>query len=76
MQYNVAAYVKHCEVWLSSKALMYKHYDDLQSLLAPIYQWKQLLINFVTGLAILIDCKRDNYDSILVIAELLRNMVY
>ena len=33
-------------------------------------------MDFVTGLLVLLDWKRDSYDSILVIVDWLRNMVY
>ena len=41
-----------------------------------IYQWKDLLMDFVTGLLILIKWKVDNYNSILVIVDWLTKMVY
>ena len=51
-------------------------YWDLQSLLVPIYCWKNLLMDFVTDLPIFTDWKRDNNDLILVIVDLLTKMVH
>ena len=38
--------------------------------------WKDLLINFVTGLPMLTNYKRDSYDSILIIVNRLTKMIY
>ena len=40
------------------------------------HHWKDLLMDFVTGLPILTDWKGDSYDSILIIVDLLTKMVY
>ena len=50
---NVEAYVKGCDVCLASKAMRYKPYSDLQSLPVPTHWWKDLSMDFVTGLPIL-----------------------
>ena len=42
----------------------------------PIYRWKDLSIDFVTGLPILTDWKGDSYDLILVIIDQFTKMVY
>ena len=42
----------------------------------PTHRWKDLSIDFVTGLPILTDWKGDSYDSILVIIDRLTKMVY
>ena len=49
---NVEAYVKGCNVYLVLKAVKNKSYGDLQALPVPTYQWKDLLIEFITGLPI------------------------
>ena len=49
---DVEAYVKVYNVCLTSKAVRYKLYDNLQALLEPIYQWKNLSIDFVTRLLV------------------------
>ena len=72
---DVEDYVKECDVCLASKAVRHKFYGDLQSLPIPIHRWKDLLMDFVTGLPILTDWKGDNYDSILVIVNGLTKMV-
>ncbi len=42
----------------------------------PTHWWKNLSINFVTGLPISADWKSDSYDSILIIVDQLTKMVY
>ena len=76
LRHDVDDYVKGCDVCLASKAVRHKPYGDLQSLPVPTYCWKDLLIDFVTGLPILTDWKGDSYDSILVIVDRLIKMVY
>ncbi len=76
LQQDVKAYVKGCYVCLASKAVHHKPYGDLQSLLILTHWWKDLSMNFVTGLPISVDWKSDNYDSILVIVNRLIKMVY
>ena len=49
---DIEAYVKCCEVCLSSKKVRHKPYGDLQSLSVSTYWWKDLLIDFVTRLPI------------------------
>ena len=73
---DIEAYVKGCDVCLGSKAVRHKPYGDLQSLPVPTYRWKDLLMDFVTGLPISTDWKRDSYDSILVIVDWLTKMVH
>ncbi len=45
-------------------------------LLVPTHRWKDLSIDFVTGLPISADWKDDSYDSLLVIVDRLIKMVY
>ncbi len=73
---DVEAYVTGCDVCLASKVVRHKPYDDLQSLLVPTHRWKDLSIDFVTGLPIFTNWKGDTYDSILVIVDRLTKMVY
>ena len=75
LRHDVEAYVKGCDMCLALKAVRHKPYGDLQFLLIPTHSWKDLLMNFVTGLPILTDWKRDSYDSILVIVDRLTKMV-
>ena len=50
--HNVKAYVKGCDICLASKAVRHKLYGDLQSLLLSTHWWKDLSMDFVTGLPI------------------------
>ena len=61
--------MKSCDVCLASKVVRHKSYGDLQSLPVPTHQWKDLLMDFVTGLPVSIDWKGDSYNSILVIVD-------
>ena len=76
LRHNVEAYVKGCDVCLASKAVRHKPYGDLQSLPIPTHRWKDLSMDFVTGLPISTDWKGDSYDSILVIVDRLTKMVH
>ena len=76
LRHNVEDYVKGCDVCLASKAVRHKPYGDLQSLPIPTHRWKDLLMDFVTGLPISTDWKGDSYDSILVIVDRLTKMVH
>ncbi len=76
LQRDVEAYVKGCDVCLTSKVVCHKPYRDLQSLPVPTHWWKDLSIDFVTGLLISADWKSDSYDSILVIVDWLTKIVY
>ncbi len=73
---DVKAYVKGCDVCLASKAVRHKPYEDLQLLSVPTHRWKNLSIDFVTGLPISGDWKGDSYDSILVIVDRLTKIVH
>ena len=73
---DVKSYVRGCDVCLASKAVRHKPYGDLQSLPIPTYQWKDLSMDFVTGLSLFFDWKGDSYDLILVIVDRLTKMVY
>ncbi len=55
LRQDVEAYVKGCDVCLASKAVCHKPYRDLQSLPILTHQWKDLSIDFVTGLPISAD---------------------
>ena len=76
LQHDIDAYVKDCDVCFESKAMRHKPYGNLQSLLVPIYPWKDLSMDFVTGSPISTNWKGDSYDSILVIVDRLTKIVY
>ncbi len=73
---NVKAYVTGCNICLASKSVRHKPYGDLQSLPVPMHRWKDLSIDFVTGLPVSTNWKGETYDSILVIVDRLTKMVY
>lgn len=73
---NIESYDKGCDVCLVFKSVKYKPYDDFQSSLVPIYQWKDLFMAFATRLPVSTNWKRETYDSILVIVNWLTKMVY
>ncbi len=66
---DVEAYVKGCDVCLTSKAVRHKPYGDLHLLPVLTHRWKDLSMDFVTGLLISADWKGDSYNSILVIVD-------
>ena len=76
MRKDVENYVRGCDVCLASKAVRQKPYGDLQSMLVPTHRWKDLSIDFVTGLPLSADWKSDSYNSILVIVDRLTKMVH
>ena len=52
---DVEDYIRGCNVCLASKADWHKPNGDLQSLPIPTHRWKDLSMDFVTGLPILTD---------------------
>ena len=74
--HDVEVYVRGCDVCLASKAVRHKPYGNLQQLPVPTHCWKDLSMDFVTGLPQSADWKGDGYDSILVIVDRLTKMVY
>ena len=73
---DVEAHVWRCDVCLSSKVVKHKPYGDLQFLPIPTYWWKDLSMNFVTGLPLFFDWKSNSYNFILVIVNQLTKMVH
>ena len=73
---NVEAYVKVCNVCLALKAVRHKPYGNLQTLPVPTHRWKNLSMDFVTGLPVSTDWKGESYDFILVIVDRLTKIVY
>ncbi len=70
------AYIIGCDICLALKAVKYKLYGDLQSLLVVTHQWKDLSIDFITELPVSTNWKGDTYNSILVIVDYLTKMVH
>lgn len=60
---------------MASKTVRHKLYNDLQSLALLTHRWKDLFIDFVTGLLVSTDWKSESYDFILVIIDHLTKMV-
>lgn len=54
----------------------YKLYNDFELLLIKTHRWKDLLIDFVTGLLVSTNLKDETYDSILIIINWLIKIVY
>ena len=73
---DVEAYVKGCDICLTSKAIQHKVYRNLLALPVPTHRWKDLSMDFVTGLSVLTVWKGESYDSILVIVDRLTKMVH
>lgn len=61
-QKNIVAYIKGCNICLTLKVVRYKLYKDLQLLLIPTHYWKDFFMDFMTGLLILTNWKRENYN--------------
>lgn len=59
----------------ASKSVCHKLCKDLQFLLALTHHWKNLSIDFVTGLPLSTNQKSNNYDSIFVIVNCLTKIV-
>ena len=72
----IEAHVKGCDVCLALKRMRYKPYGNLQLLPVPTHRWKDLSMDFVTGLPVLTNWKGETYDSILVIVDRLTKMVH
>ena len=68
--------MRGCDICLASKTVRHKPYWDLQFLPVPTHRWKDLSMDFVTGLSISTDWKGDSYDSILVIVDWLTKIVH
>ena len=74
--HDVKTNVWACNICLASKAVRHKPHWALQSLPIPTYWWKDLSMDFVTGLTLSADEKGNSYVSILVIVNRLTKIVY
>ena len=68
--------MKGCNGSLVLKVVRHKPYSDLQSLPVSTHRWKNLSMDFVTGLPVLTDWKGNSYDLILIIVDRLTKMVH
>ena len=66
---DVEKYVQGCDICMSCKAQRHKAYGNLQTLPIPTHKWKDLSMDFVTGLPKSKDWRGVEYDSILVIVD-------
>ena len=73
---DIKSCVRGCNICLTSKTIRHKPYEDLQSLLVSTHQWKNLSMDFVTGLPLSADWKGNSYNSILIIVNQLTMMVH
>ena len=73
---NIESYIRRYNVCLVLKAVRHNPNGDLRSLSVLTYRWKDLSIDFVTGLLLSTDSKGDSYDSILIIVDWLTKMVH
>ena len=76
LQRDVESYVWGFDICLASKAVRHKPYGEMQSLLILIHLWKDLSMDFMTGLLLSADWNCNSYNSILVIVNRLTKMVY
>ncbi len=76
LQRDVETYVIGCNVGLPSKAVRHKPYGDLPLLPIPTHWWKDLSMDFITGLPISAAWKGDSYNLILIIVDRLTKMVH
>ena len=74
--HDVKVSVKDCDVCLSSKAVCHKPYSDLQLLPVLTDRWNNILMDFMIGLPVSINLKKNSYDSILIIVNWLTKIVY
>lgn len=74
--HDIKVYVTSCDVYLVLKIMRHKLYYDLQSLLVFRYWWKDVSINLIIILSILINWKSDTYDSIPVIIYWFTKIIY
>lgn len=72
--WDIKVYIKGCGIYLTLKIVYHKLYRYLYLLLKLFYHLKDLLMDFLTSLSLLVGWKSDNYDSFLVIIDCLTIM--
>lgn len=65
MKADIEKYIQGCDICMSLKAQRHKLYSSLQSLPVLTHKWKDLSIDFVTGLFKSKDWRRVKYDLIM-----------
>lgn len=73
---DIKAFIKSYDICLLLKAVCYKSYKNFQLLPMFTHCLKNLLINFLISLELLVDWKSNSYNAILVIIDCLKKMVY
>ena len=73
---DVKSYVKRYNICLALKVDKHKPFNNPQSLPIPTHWWKNLSMDFITGLPISLNWKGETYNLILVIINKLMKMVY
>ena len=73
---NIQTYVRGCNLCLAFKALYHKPYRDLQLLPVVTHYWRNLSMDFVTGLTLSANWKGNNYDLFLIIVDYLTKIIY
>lgn len=76
LYWDVEIYVKSYNVYLASKAIYHKSYKNILSLPIFTHYSKNLFIDFVMDVTLLMDWKSDNYNAILVVVDCLTKIVY
>ncbi len=54
LRHDIETHITGCDVCLASKSVRHKFYGDLQYLAILMHRWKDLSMDFVTGLPVLI----------------------
>ena len=62
LQTDIEAYVKECDVCITSKAVQHKPYRERQSLPVATHPWKNLSMVFVKELLFFTNWKGEIYD--------------
>lgn len=73
---DVGDHVTSCSVCAMTKSSRHKPYGELTPLPAPTHKWKDISLDFVTGLPPSKDWRGHSYDSILVIVDRLTKMAH
>lgn len=74
--HGVKVYIKGSYVYIALKVVRNETYNNLQSLAVSTYHLKDLSMDFITGLLISINKKKEAHNSILIIIDPLIKMIY
>ena len=69
MAKDVKRYIKNCKTCNCTKAACHKPYGLLQLLLASSGLWKDIIINFITGVPPSLGVDGKAYNAILVVVD-------